>query len=269
MMLKLEVVTILILFTTSCLGDVNENCNEDIQHLKTEVNQLKSDIKHLKSVIQLLAPNIDIDDLEEKSIEDDVQQNAEDIVELQMDVIQLDYRITESLPPVGTILAWHAQLSTIKAIPQGWQRCDGSLIETGPLAGKHTPDLNFDGRFLRGGLDFQSGDFEEDAIQDHLHTDKGHTHHDNGHVHKFNKELPPNIDYGDFILRHDGHLDTLVCNDHCVGGAQWGLSFCRETPTGFSNIAPSTSNMGGVEEGRMADETRVKNMKIVWIIRIN
>ena len=61
----------------------------------------------------------------------------------------------------------------------------------------------------------------EDAIQDHVHADNGHTYRDTGHVHKFDKELPPDWNYGDFILRHGGGFDSQVCNAHCNDDLYW------------------------------------------------
>ena len=36
-------------------------------------------------------------------------------------------------------------------MPNGWQACDGSIIEEGIWTGQPTPDLTTDKRFLRGG----------------------------------------------------------------------------------------------------------------------
>ena len=307
----------------------NNSYKDDIDHLKAEINllkkemeqfnqqkkemeqinQLKKEMEEMRQLVQQHHPDTGKSDL--GSIEDDVKQNAEDIIELRMDVIQQDYRINEvnkdvqklntsvskdletldsslqslvtslkeTLPPIGTVLAWHAGISVEKTIPGGWQRCDGSLIEQGPLAGQNTPDLNGDGRFLRGGADGRSGEFEEDAIQDHIHMDEGHRHSDLGHSHAdlghshvFDDEDGKD---GDWYFRHV----PCVMNEYAINSGGSGsfvcMEFSHETPIGHSsistdsaNIETSTSNLGGIEEGRLADETRVKNMKIVWIMRI-
>ncbi len=63
-MWKLVEASILLLLTSSCQGEITENCNESVQHLKREVHRLKSDVKHRKRVIHLLAPKeIGIGDL--------------------------------------------------------------------------------------------------------------------------------------------------------------------------------------------------------------
>ena len=46
--------------------------------------------------------------------------------------------------------------------------CDGSEILEGPLKGRHTDNLNGEGRFLRGGN--LPGTLQEDALQVHQHS---------------------------------------------------------------------------------------------------
>ena len=60
--------------------------------------------------------------------------------------------------PIGTISAWTMKVTVsgveVGDIPDGWQRCDGSVIlEPSIWAGERTPDLNNERRFLRGGSD--------------------------------------------------------------------------------------------------------------------
>ncbi len=283
---------VLLLFTLSCQGEVTEDCNDAIGHLQAQVNQLKEEMEQMRVMMKQLTP----DPVKSDSIEEDVKQNTEDIIELKMDIIQNDIRLTrlvkdvnnlntslstdlqtltitleETLPPVGTILAWHAGFSGEKLIPAGWQRCDGSLIVVGSLVGQNTPDLNSDGRFLRGAADEQSGQFEEDAMQDHTHHDGGHTHLDNGHSHK---DLGHNHAFDDYIPSQDSNGYMYIAKSRV--GDSWSLmSASYATLNGYSklstdsaNIEHSTSNLGGIEGGRIADETRVKNMKIVWIMRV-
>ncbi len=144
------------------------------------------------------------------------------------------------------------------------------MIEVGPLVGQHTPDLNSDGRFLRGAADEQSGQFQEDAMQDHTHHDGGHSHHDSGHSHS---DEGHSHGFEDRIIVNGGGDVYIDCEGDCP--SPYHMKWASRTLIGYSklstdsaNITPSTSNLGGIEEGRMADETRVKNMKIVWIMRI-
>ncbi len=71
------------------------------------------------------------------------------------------------------------------------------MIEVGPLVGQNSPDLNSDGRFLRGAPDEQSGQFEEDAMLDHSHHDSGHSHEDSGHSHR---DEGHSHDFGEFFI---------------------------------------------------------------------
>ena len=58
-------------------------------------------------------------------------------------------------------------------LPVGWQRCDGTVIEhPSPWAGKLTPDINNEKRFLRGGHDSEQLTLEEDTIKSHDHSAK-------------------------------------------------------------------------------------------------
>ena len=82
----------------------------------------------------------------------------------------------QTMPPIGSVIPWIGENNTGMAVPAGWQKCDGSLIEQGPLAGQTTPDLNGKELFIRGGSDKDAGRIEDDALEEHRHKDPGHTH---------------------------------------------------------------------------------------------
>lgn len=65
--------------------------------------------------------------------------------------------------PVGSIVAWHLDLPGTPALPPGWATCDGQMITDpdSPYFGQSVPDLNGEGRYLRGGL--LSGMMQDDA----------------------------------------------------------------------------------------------------------
>ena len=89
--------------------------------------------------------------------------------------------------PLGTILQW-VNKPTKDALhqedfPDGWQLCDGTTITTGVWSGLSTPDLNTEGKFVRGGRVQDVLTIEDSMIQDHVHTDAGHSHSDSGHTH--------------------------------------------------------------------------------------
>jgi hypothetical protein len=90
--------------------------------------------------------------------------------------------------PLGTISAWLPRSDnseTNYALPDGWLPCDGRMIEKGPWKGGKTPDLNTDGRFLRGGTEETVLQMEDDQVLDHQHTDPGHTHSNSPHTHGY------------------------------------------------------------------------------------
>ena len=136
-------------------------------------------------------------------------------------------------------------------LPAGWQRCDGSTIEhPSPWAGKLTPDLNNEKRFLRGGHDDEQLTLEEDQLQDHEHlvdiTDPGHTHpyiddHYNDHV----------AGKGPDRTDHDANTFSYVETKTTSSGK-----------TGISAIAT------GIKTGRHGTETRPKNMNVIYVIRV-
>ena len=51
-------------------------------------------------------------------------------------------------------------------LPDGWVRCDGGTIPNPSIwAGKYTPDLLSEKRFLRGGPDSDQLTYEDDQLQ--------------------------------------------------------------------------------------------------------
>ena len=86
---------------------------------------------------------------------------------------------------MGTILSWVLRVDNSSGefidIPNGWMRCDGSVIPHGSIwTGKRVPNLNEERRFLKGGLDEDMLKLEEDQILNHNHhltiIDPGHVH---------------------------------------------------------------------------------------------
>ena len=71
-------------------------------------------------------------------------------------------RLLESVP-VGTIVAWHVDLTGTPPLPSSWQMCDGQMVTdpASPYFGQTLPDLNGEGRYLRGGV--FSGVMQDDA----------------------------------------------------------------------------------------------------------
>ena len=188
------------------------------------------------------------------------------------------------MAPIGTIVGWtpkpNPDSETFVAIPTGWQLCDGSQIMSGPWIGQTTPDLTSDGgRFLRGGTADTVLAFENDQMQDHVHIDPGHSHANASHVHgqdphshrmdPFKGELPtfvgaPSCDSGPFTkLEHDWGW--------CMNGA-WdmaGASANIHSAKASIQASISISNVGSVDNAyRKGDETRPKNMRVIFIMHV-
>jgi hypothetical protein len=76
------------------------------------------------------------------------------------------------LVPIGSIVAWHGNMTGVPGLPAGWMECNGQIIADGasPMNGRVIPNLNGNttsksgdasrGRFLRGST--QSGLMQTD-----------------------------------------------------------------------------------------------------------
>merc|ERR1719336_1650479 len=156
--------------------------------------------------------------------------------------IKLDF-IDATRPPIGSIVAWLPRMSVAGDVPSGWQRCDGSAIAAGPLAGMLTPDLNTARRFTRGGSDDTAGNVEEDSVEDHLHADQGHTHADAGHSHRNtdNGQTPICTGTESYNIGRigSGYL-SYITSPYQTAAAVANIQVAS------ANIAASITNMGGM-----------------------
>lgn len=164
-------------------------------------------------------------------------------------------RVLSSDSPLGTITAWVPRTNTssdMTELPAGWLPCDGRVINKGPWVGGYTPDLNNNGHFLRGASQDKTLEMEEDQILDHLHKDPGHSHANTPHTHDFKDNYPDGP--GGYLQR--GSETTSHGHDGTTAEAT-------------ISISSATTNLGGISEGyRAGDETRPRNMKVMWIIRV-
>ena len=158
--------------------------------------------------------------------------------------------------PLGTIVAWVPRnnvTADINTLHDGWLPCDGRIIEKGIWAGGVTPDLNTDGHFLRGATEENALEMEEDQIVDHEHIDPGHTHTNAPHSHRYEDE-------------HDSFPGT----SHGTSGDyyKWAAEY-KDTAGETINIDTSYTNVGGVAlDYNSGSETRPRNMKVMWIIKV-
>ena len=128
-------------------------------------------------------------------------------------------------------------------------RCDGSVISApSPWEGEKTPNINGEERFLRGGLDGVQLHTEEDSLQAHTHgvSDSGHSH---GYSDKWPDRTIYSTNYGP------------CCEDR----HSWAFDGNHNLHT-----ASTTSNVAvtSVNGARTGDETRPKNMRVVYIMKV-
>merc|ERR1719312_1898664 len=198
---------------------------------------------------------------------------------LETDLGSVEEKISDlNYAPIGSIIAWVNKPETdcdcIQPLPEGWVRCNGEIIAApSPWAGKYTPDLNGEGRFLRGGKDSDVLTFEDDMIKRHLHslTDEGHTHdsiaeehdhgvNDPGHTHNYKDYYNSN---GSPCSCNGGN-DGVQGHDATTFSSHTGITIDKATidittTDAFTNIKMEEN--GG-------EETRPKNMNVIYIIRV-
>jgi len=199
--------------------------------------------------------------------------------------------------PLGTILSWVPKPLPAtphqETIPDGWVYCDGGVIPKGVWAGQKTPNLNGEGRFLRGGTAAQVLTPEGHMVQDHTHVDNGHTHADTGHNHPFvtvgggqlTEKCTRHDSHGTFS-RHGYPEDcklsggpthyATTSDDDILGWFDtdkqpkympfnlWGQ---QSLTTSKSAITSSKTNIGGMATGVHGTETRPTNMRVLWIMK--
>ena len=174
--------------------------------------------------------------------------------------------------PVGSIIAWHKHLAGTPNLPPGWAECNGLPVDDidSPYHLKTVPDLNGEGRFLRGAA--ISGEPQVDRMQTHKHMDGGHGHSlnilsESGE----HKHALPNI-----------VKDTFGAYGEPIGGQGFGITWpgFNHTPTpdtatdgkhshggnavdAEANIGEPISMNGDTLGVRIGSETRPVNMSVV------
>lgn len=78
--------------------------------------------------------------------------------------------------PIGSIIAWHKSLPGVpQVLLDNWLECNGQVVtnQNSPVYGQTLPNLNGQGRFLRGGS--TSGILQNHAFENHQHTQNAST----------------------------------------------------------------------------------------------
>lgn len=157
--------------------------------------------------------------------------------------------------PIGGIIGWHQDLTGVPALPGSgeWVKCDGQTLSdaNSPMNGQVIPNLNGNSlganspghtakvqMFLRGGT--VSGSGQQDAFQGHEH----YLSDDGG---------------GLFVGRTGGS----VSGDFTSTPAFDGSASRRRYLTGGGYLAEGANGTP-----RTANETRPRNMSVVWIMRV-
>lgn len=137
--------------------------------------------------------------------------------------------------PIGSIIAWHKNLTGVPSLPDGWVECNGATISDSqsPMNGRATPNLNgattsssgdaSRGRFLRGYS--TSGYFQNDVSNNIYAIEKDDS---------------------------DGGSRSITIDDD-GNWSTWSKTYNSDDRSRFR------------KHGR---ETRVTNMSVVWVMRI-
>ena len=125
-------------------------------------------------------------------------------------------------------------------------RCNGSVIlAPSPWEGETTPNINGEERFLRGGLDADQLQTEEDSLQAHTHdvSDSGHDH---------------------------GYDDRYVDTDqlYISPGSGYNYRYNYYSHASTTNSATSNIKVTDVNGAQTSDETRPKNIRVVYIMKV-
>jgi len=239
-----------------------DTAEKDIEHNDDQISSLSSQVtlnnKNIEDNIEIItATKNDLTEtiLRVDSTEISIDDNKLNIDENKFSIEALSDSV-DQLPevPIGTILSWvsrtHDAEQTVD-LPDGWVRCDGGTIPHPSIwAGKYTPDLLSEKRFLRGGPDSDQLTYEDDQLQDHMHefSDPGHTH---GYVDIWTDvSVPEDHEYGPDGKDHENE------------------SFSIRHDESTENVKAGISVSGVSRAYRKGDETRPKNMNVIFIMRV-
>lgn len=134
--------------------------------------------------------------------------------------------------PIGTIMAWHKNLPNTPSLKLGWAECNGQVLSDpqSPYHGQTLPNLNGEGRFLRGSN--LSGTLQE-------------------------------MDWKSFSIRSTpnhapAQQNLLVPKNGWAGQGVYGSVFGVAGPHGINDMNFMFDD----------SEVRPKNMSVVWIIKV-
>jgi ABC-type nickel/cobalt efflux system permease component RcnA len=123
------------------------------------------------------------------------------------------------LVPIGAIIAWHKSFIQKTELPNEWVECNGQTLDDPDsiFNGKTIPDLNYSGRFLRGGE--SSGYTQNDELKSHNHTASSKSA--GGHSHTGNTSSTGNHSHTgstNSAGNHNHSATTSTAGSHIHGG---------------------------------------------------
>jgi len=233
--------------------------NDDI------INDLNGEMSNLHSentaeAAEIARANINISE-NQANIMNNKALNDQNFLELNEKVLTNK----NAAPVIGSIIPWIPRgpdsstdpVRTLK-IPEGWQRCDGSVINNthSPFFGLNVPDLNGEGYFIRGSDDSNAATFQHDSFRSH-----GHTATASGSQAEHNHVVAT------AASNRQGNYTFPMAStswDWCY--ETQGYS-CTDYESGVRKVAPAVTVRVTVR-GSGDEETRPKNMEAVYIMRI-
>ncbi|MGR0480422.1 MAG: hypothetical protein ACTFAL_03215 [Candidatus Electronema sp. V4] len=109
------------------------------------------------------------DDGKQKVTEAQLRAAVSELQDQQQRTLDFLQEQIDRLTPVGAIMPWHKNLAATPELPKGWVECNGQILDDpeSPYNGQAIPNLNGEGRFLRGSN--TSGVEESDTLASHEH----------------------------------------------------------------------------------------------------
>ncbi|MCP4129739.1 MAG: tail fiber protein [bacterium] len=189
-------------------------------------------------------------------------------VVLQNNISTLQNEITslkEVSAPVGSIQAWDKNLAGTPDIPAGWVECNGQVVSDAESVynGVAVPDLNSEGRFLRGGS--SSGNWEEDATAvNGLSVNKNGDHNHTSETTIYNNCREDNDSNSSCNRGSFFNNNYFVDNFNVVTTINHYYTYST-----YKNFKITSNSTGSHSHSLSGDsETRPTNMSVVWIMRI-
>jgi hypothetical protein len=189
--------------------------------------------------------------------------------------------IEQSQVPVGTICAWHKSLTGTPSIAYGWVECNGQTLSDAdsPYNGQVIPNLNGDGRFLRGSS--TSGTLQSDDVTAHSHgagTLSGASDAASNHSHSFswsgNSASAGSHNHAMYFgaaaagTAPTGNASTTPNSVASSSGGDHAHSITVSGTSGTDGAHSHTVTVSGASGSTGGTETRPDNMSVVWIIKI-